>query len=136
MASLTTIRQALSDTVDNVPGLRAFPTFQSQVNPPVAIIIPQRGQMMTWDTEDNSVTYFLQIVLLVSYGEDASSQAALDALLDSTGANSVLGALRASPSLGGQVNYCIPVSVGGYGTTEWAGSQYYGCTIGVQAVVL
>jgi len=136
MASLSSIRQALSNTVDNVPNLRAFPTFQSQVNPPVAIITPQRGQMMTWDTEDGTVTYFLQIMLLVSYGEDASSQAAMDAFLDNTGANSVLGVLRADPSLGGQVSYCVPVSVSGYGTTEWAGSQYYGCSIGVQAVVL
>ena len=136
MAGLSTIRQALSDTVDNVPGLRAFPTFQSQVNPPVAIIMPQRGQLITWDTLEGSVTYSLQVVLLVSYGEDASSQAAMDAFLDSTGANSVLGVLRTTPTLGGVVQYCEPVSVSGYGTIEWAGSQYYGCTVNVQAVVL
>lgn len=134
MASLTSIRSALASTVDNVPNLRVFSTFQQQINPPAAIIAPQPGQMITFDTIDNSLSYLLRIILLVSYAEDQSSQSTMDALLDSSGGNSVLGALRADPSLGGQVSFCIPVSVFGYGLLEWAGQTYFGTTIIVQIV--
>lgn len=134
MASLNTIRTALASVVDNVPNLRVFSTWQQQINPPAAIIAPQPGQMITFDTVDNSVSYLLRIILLVSYAEDQSSQATMDALLDSDGPNSVLGVLRTNPSLNGQVSFCVPVSVFGYGLLDWAGQTYFGTTVIVQAV--
>ena len=136
MASLAAVRTALGNTVSGVSALRVFPTFQQQINPPTAIIMPQRGQMITFDTLEGFDSYHLQIILMVSFAEDASSQAMMDAFLDAgpsaSASTSVLMALRANPSLSGAVFNCVPVSVMGYGLTEWAGQQYFGCTINVQ----
>jgi hypothetical protein len=131
VTSITQIRTALAATLNTVPGLSATANYQSQVNPPMAIVLPQTGQIITFDTFDNGDTYYLRVILIVSYGEDISSQAALDAYLDPTGSNSVIGALHADPSLGGVVSFCVPTTAVGYGLVEWAGNQYFGTTLTV-----
>jgi hypothetical protein len=136
MASLKNMCTALATTLSAVPGLRTYGFSTGQVSPPAAIVTPQPGQLITWDTLDNSVTYYLRIILLVGYGEDAGSQQALDDLLDNTGANSAIGVLHDNATLSGQVSYCVPLAATSYGVLEWAGLQYYGCTITVQAVAL
>lgn len=129
MTSITAIRTALAATLNTIPGLQATANYQAQVNPPMAIVLPQTGQIITFDTMDNGDTYYFRIILLVSYGEDISAQAALDAYLDPTGSGSVIGALHADPSLGGVVSFCVPTTAIGYGLLEWAGNQYFGTTL-------
>lgn len=138
MASLTNIRKAVASVIDGVDGLRVHDTYQQQVNPPAAVIMPQRAQLVVFDTQDGSNSYYLVIMLMVAYTEDASSQAQMDAYLDTgvgaSPASSVLMALRADPTCGGQVSYCVPTAALGYGLTEWAGQTYFGVNISVTVV--
>ena len=136
MTSISAIRAALAGTLNTIPGLTATANYQAQVNPPMALVLPQTGQILTFDTVNGDVTYMLRVILLVSYGEDASSQAALDAYLDPTGSGSVIGALRTDSRLGGVVAYCVPTTAVGYGLIEWAGNQYFGTTVMVSAATL
>jgi hypothetical protein len=129
VADLTAICNGLAAVLGGVPGLRVSPTFVAQVNPPAAIIIPQPGQSLKFDTIDGGVSYLLRVVLLVGYAEDTSSVALINTYLASTGPSSVLAAIKASPRLAGVYDYANVESVRGYGLMEWAGQQYLGSQV-------
>ena len=136
MASLSAVRTALAATISAVPDLRVSATYQAQVNPPAAIIMPSPGSIITWEALGDVVNYYFRIAILVTYAEDVSSQAALDAYLDSENPGSVISALHADPTLGGQVAWAVPTSASTYGLIEWAGVQYFGTNLQVTVAAL
>lgn len=129
VADLQACRNALAAALGAIPNLRVFADYQSQINPPTAIIVPQPQQALRFDALGGSVSYLLRIILLGSYTEDVSSQALMDSWLATTGSSSIAAALAANPTLGGVVDYCNMESVRGYGLMEWAGQQYLGSQI-------
>jgi hypothetical protein len=136
MASLTAIRTALAATVANVTGLRTSAIYTGQINPPMAVVVPQPGQDLTFATIDGAVDYNLLVALMVSYTEDASSQALLDSYIDAGSQvsvnTSVLAAIRANPTLGGLADFAVVNAVLGYGLRDWGGQQYLRADIMVQ----
>jgi hypothetical protein len=129
MASLASVRQALATALGVIPGLRVSPVYQSQINPPAAIIMPQPRQSLRFDALGGTVSYLLRIVLLGSAVEDTSSQALMDGYLATTGTSSIAAALAANPTLSGSCDYCNMETVNGYGLMEWAGETYLGTQI-------
>jgi hypothetical protein len=136
MASVSALRVALANTIAAVPGLRVSPTYISVVNPPQAVVMPSPGSIVEWVALGDVVNYNFRVPVLVTYAEDASSQAALDALLDESSSTSVLSVLRANPTLSGACSWAIPTSVSTYGLMEWAGVQYFGTNFMVTVAVL
>lgn len=126
MADLTAASNAVAAVLATVPGLRVNSGFTSQVNPPMAIVMPQPSQALRFDTFDGGITFFLRTVVLVSMTEDTSSVALLNAFMATTGSSSIEAALKANPRLNGAVDYCVMDSIRGYGMMEWAGQQYLG----------
>lgn len=126
MADLTSACNALASVLNGITGLRVSPTFQAQVNPPAAIIMPQTSQSLRFDTLGGGISYLLRVVLLVSYIEDASSIALMNGYLATTGASSVAAIIKANPSLGGAVESANLDMFRGYGLMDWAGQQYLG----------
>jgi hypothetical protein len=133
MADLTVIRNALATTIQNgtTPSLPCTGFIQSQVNPPMAYVRPQPGQLMTFDTLDQqplegAVTYRLIVQLIVAMTEDSSSQAQLDALLSTSEPGSVISAIANSPRLGNTpgVDFAIVQVVSGYGLRPIGDIQY------------
>lgn len=133
MADLTSVRNALAAALSGISGLRVVPENQSQVNPPMALVLPQPQQVLRFDTLGGGISYLLRIILLVSYVEDLSSQLLMDSYLASTGTSSIAAALKANPTLSGAVDYCNVDSVRGYGLMDWAGQQYLGSQLLVTA---
>ena len=140
MADLAAVRQALATTIQNNTTIGGFnlpcsPILMGQVNPPQALIAPQPGQSIVFDTLDGglgfpgTVTYHLRVILLVSLGEDLSAQTYLDNLLSVDKAGSVISAIQDNERLGGAVHYAVPTTSHGYGYREWAGQQYFGAEI-------
>jgi hypothetical protein len=129
MASLATVRQSLATALGVIPGLRVAADYQSQVNPPAAIIMPQPRQSLRYDALGGAASYLLRIILLGSSLEDTSSQALMDGYLATTGSSSIAAALAANPTLSGTCDYCNMETVNGYGLMEWAGQTYLGTQI-------
>lgn len=140
MADLAAVRQALAATITaNVTiggvSLPCSPILMGQVNPPMALIAPQPGQSIVFDTLDGgaqfpgSVTYHLRVILLVSFAEDLSAQNYLDNLLSVDKPGSVISAIQDNERLGGAVHYAVPTTAHGYGLREWAGQQYLGAEL-------
>lgn len=136
MADLAAIRNALASTIQNnttLPTtsqpLPATGIIPGQVNPPMAVIGPQRGQSIVFDTIDGGVTYKLVVKLIVAYTEDASTQGLLDNLLSTSEAGSVISAIEKNPRLGGAADWAACISVHGYGTLTWGDVTYFGADL-------
>jgi len=140
VADLAAVRNALAATITantNINGqpLPAVGYLPGQVNPPMAIVAPQPGQMIVFDTLDGgsaipgTVTYHLRVVLLVAYGEDASTQAALDLMLSTDEAGSVINAITQHSRLDGSVHYAVVTTAHGYGLRLWNDVQYFGAEL-------
>lgn len=130
MADLTSVCDALTAILDAIPGLRASSGFTSQVNPPQAIVMPQPGQHLRFDSFGGGVSYILRVVLLTTYGQDTSSVALLNSYLATSGPSSISAAIQAAQK--NAAWECIDMdSSRGYGLMDWAGQTYLGTQIPV-----
>jgi hypothetical protein len=126
MADLTSVCNALATVLDTIPGLRVSSGFTSQVNPPMAIVMPQPSQSLRFDTMGGGISYLLRIVILAQYVQDSSSVNQLNSYMATTGQFSIAAVILANPRLGGAAESVNLDSMRGYGLMEWAGQQYLG----------
>lgn len=129
MATVDSIRDALANRLSTISGLRVSANLQGQITPPMAIVAPQPGQMVRFETMDGGVNYTFIVYLFVAYTEDTSSQALLDGYLDPGGTGSVIGVLRADQTLGGACHWAVPTAVAAYGLSAWGGQDYFGTRV-------
>ncbi len=137
MADLTAIRTALATQIAACTGLRAMAQVKDQISPPIALVLPGNpvisyGTMMSGGGTPEGVTINLAILLLISDAAPTEMvQRALDAYLGlgSGEEQSIAGAIETDPTLGGVVNWCIPVSVTTYGRIEYAAENYFGAKL-------
>lgn len=126
MADLTNVCNGLASVISQIPGLRVIGQFQSQVNPPAAIVMPQQQQVLKSDTFEGGITYFVRVILLVSYTEDASSVTLMNSYLATSGPSSLMSVIKQNPRLIDVYDYASLSLIRGYGLMEWAGQQYLG----------
>lgn len=129
MADETSICAALAGIIGNVPGLRVSPNFISQINPPMAIVMPGRNAGFKFDTLEGAASFNYRVEIAVSYAEDASSVALLHSYISTTGASSIYAQFQATPRVAGVFDSCLPAGFQQYGLREWAGQQYFMATI-------
>lgn len=136
MADLTEIRTALAAQIAEYTGLRAEAQVKDQVSPPMALVMPSNPVITYGDTlsggGETEVTINLAVLLLLSDAPPTEKvQRALDAYLGIGAGESVsiAGAISEDPSLGGVVQWCIPVSVTQYSRVEYGAVNYFGATI-------
>src|SRR5215471_8637470 len=124
------VRQAVATYLISAIGLRATANRFGAINPPMAVIAPQTGSLIRYQqTMDGETDYSLRAIILVSEGDSASGQDALDAYLSPVGASSVHAAVQKDPTLGGQVSYCAVIEATGYGLANWNGVDYLACSL-------
>jgi hypothetical protein len=128
--TFTQVRQAIADYLTSSIGLRATANRFGAINPPMAVVAPQTGSLIRYSaTFDGETDYNLRAIILVSEGDSASGQDAMDAYLSPTGALSVYAAVQADPTLGGKVSYAVVVEATGYGLMTWNGLDYLACSL-------
>lgn len=133
--TITAVREALAAALDGTGGVRASATVPGQVNPPVLLIRPTRGvfvgyqQAMGADGAGAAVDYTMDCVLLVSFADNDASQDQIDAFLSPEGPASLPAALLADPTLRGIASYAYIDRATGYGSMDYAGVTYLGCTL-------
>jgi hypothetical protein len=125
-----TVRQAIAAYLTSSIGLRATANRFGQVNPPMAVVAAQQGTVIRYaQTFDGETGYSLRAIILVSEGDSASGQDAMDGYLSPVGANSVHAAIQKDPTLGGQVTYCYVIEAAAYGLMNWNGIDYLACSL-------
>lgn len=124
------VRQAVASYLTSSIGLRAITSRFGQINPPIAIIVPQTGSLIRYATTfDGETDYTIRAIIVVSESDSASGQDLLDGYLSPTGPNSVYAAVQADPTLGGQVSYCAVIEATGYGMMNINALDYMACSL-------
>ena len=102
MTAMSDIRTALATKIGNISGLRTAATVPDQVNPPIAVIIPER---VTYDEAyaRGLVVYTFIVQLVVGKVSERTAQTKLDGFVNPTGSTSIKAAIEADKSLGGVV---------------------------------
>jgi hypothetical protein len=150
MANLTTVRNALASQIAEYanPQIPAFGQIPDQINPPCAIVLPSRAVARYGMTLVGNVsTQFsvpimaatdinLDVMVLVARASTIDRvQDTLDQWLGfeyDADITSIPMAIAKDDSLGGTVDYCIPVNCDSYGPIEWNGTTYFGARIHCQ----
>lgn len=102
MTAMSDIRTALAGKIGNITGLRTAATVPDQVNPPIAVIIPER---VTYDEAyaRGLIVYTFIVQLVVGKVSERTAQTKLDGFVNPTGSTSIKAAIEADKSLGGVV---------------------------------
>ena len=129
------VRAALAGVLAGIPGVTGADTFKD-ITPPAAIVMPEQGQFMTYgvasDSSGGQVNWLLRVILLASVGDTITGQNTIDAMISTTGTQSVYAAIMANQTLGGVVSFCEPVEAIGYGLMQVDGIDYLACSVTVQ----
>lgn len=134
-ASITEVREAIALVINSAGlGIRALPVVESQINPPVAVVVPgggpERGVIHYDSTMANgSHDYVFSIMIAVDPTINRISQTSVDDFISPDGPKSLKTALEADPSLGGVVSFVRATSVTHYGFVKWNGVDYMGATM-------
>lgn len=153
MANVQAIRQALASQLQAELDIPAFPNVPPNVTPPMILVYPGQPYMTYGQTMGEGIDAELGPVMGESYNPMAKvaanlvvavliSQATgyeqfqpqLDALLEPPGnSGSIPNAIAADETLGGIVDWAIPLDVISYGLIQdIAGQSYFGARIRVQ----
>ena len=64
------VRAALATYLTSSIGLRATPNRFQQINPPMAVVMPQTGSFIRYSVSmDGETDYTLRVIMLVSEGD-------------------------------------------------------------------
>ena len=136
MADVSTIRAALAARITAGTGLRTLAEARDLISPPVAIILPGNPLVHYGETFDGALTINLNVLMVISdAAPNEKVQRALDAYLGIGGGTtsaSIPAALMADTSLGGAVQWAIPMQVSAYNRIEYNGVEYFGARLAVQ----
>jgi len=126
MAALTDIRSGLATRIATISGLRTAATIPDQVNPPVAIVIPER---LTYDDAYGKglVTYSFLVQVIVGKVSERTSQNKIDGFINPTGATSIKAAIEGDKTLNGVVFDTRVTEVTGYSVVQVGDIAYMSC---------
>ena len=118
---------------DTIAG-RTFAYGVDSLNPPTAIVLPGSGDFLSFDvTFDGSDVFGLTVKVLMGVQDDRTGQAALLGYMSRTGSTSIRAAIYGDSTLGGTVSDLKVTGWSNYGDVEWAGQQFYGADLSVEA---
>ena len=126
MASLSDIRTGLANRIATISGLRTAATIPDQVNPPIAIVIPER---LTYDDAFNRglVTYSFLVQVIVGKVSERTSQNKIDGFINPTGTTSIKAAIEGDKTLNGVVFDTRVTEVTGYSVVQVGDIAYMSC---------
>ena len=126
MAALSDIRTGLANRIATISGLRTAATIPDQVNPPIAIVIPER---LTYDDAFNRglVTYSFLVQVIVGKVSERTSQNKIDGFINPTGTTSIKAAIEGDKTLNGAVFDTRVTEVTGYSVVQVGDIAYMSC---------
>ena len=135
MATPSQVREAVASFITTNIGLRTVTDPGSIANPPVAAVLPPQGLYINYKVALDTAVWdpMIRVVILVSRASERIAMPQLESYLTPYGAMSVPAAILKDPTLGGVVDYCVPVESSFLGDMTWAGVDYFGAQIILEA---
>lgn len=151
MANVQAIRQALATQLQAQLGITAVPNMPAVITPPMIMVVPGNPYLKYGSTmgeaadalgavmgglaharSKNDIMLTVLICISVAQGYEPM-QPALDTLLEPAGnTGSVPDAIAVDETLGGTVDFAVPLDVTGYGLVNTGGTDYFGAHLRVQ----
>jgi len=114
MATVSELRTGIANNLATISGLRTTATVPDQINPPIAVVMPQS---ITYDlafARSGGDEYEFVVMVIVGRVDERSAQNRLDAYCSGSGASSVKAAIEIDKTLGGKAFDCRVSSLRGY----------------------
>lgn len=132
MATVSELRTGLANNLATIQGLRTSPTIPDQINPPLAVIIPNTITFDTAFSRSGGDEYEFIVTLIVGRVDERTAQNRLDAYCSGSGASSVKAAVESDKTLGGKAFDCRCVSLRNYNQISVGDSMYLSAEFVVQ----
>jgi len=135
MATPQAIAASIASFVQNVSGMRTVTDPEQIANPPVAAVLPATGTFIDYTValEHGVVTYNWRLVVITSRASSRAGFAELLNFLAPAGSTSIPAAILADPTLGHKVDFCVPLQASSPHDITWAGIDYFGAEILLEA---
>jgi hypothetical protein len=114
MATVSELRTGIATNLATIAGLRTTPTVPDQINPPIAVVMPNS---ITYDlafARSGGDEYEFLVMVIVGRVDERSAQNKLDAYCSGSGASSVKTAIEKDKTLGGKAFDCRVTSLRNY----------------------
>lgn len=132
MATVSELRSGLAANLATIEGLRTTATVPDQINPPLAVVMPNT---ITYDTAFSRMggdEYEFVVMLIVGRVDERTAQNRLDAYCSGRGATSVKAAIEIDKTLGGKAFDCRVTSLRNYNQISVGDSTYLSAEFVVQ----
>lgn len=134
LASLSSIRDNLKSTIENISGLRVYDTVPDIVNPPGVVISPDRIEFAT-AMQRGFDEYNFDVLVLVSRASSRSGQDELDSYITGAGSTSIRQILFNNSDLGLSDTDAFVESMTGYNASyEVNGRSLIGANLSVKVI--
>lgn len=134
LASLSSIRDNLKSTIENISGLRVYDTIPDIVNPPGVIISPDRIEFSK-SMQRGYDEYEFDVLVVVSRASSRSGQDELDSYITGAGSSSIRQIIFNNSDLGLSETDAYVDSVNGYNATyEANGRALIGANLSVKVI--
>lgn len=140
-ATISVVRDALAAKMSEIDGLRGIAIVDSEINPPVAVVVPgsisTRGHtVVEYDSTfaNGSHCYYFTVQIAVSTVVNRTAQALVDEYISPDGTKSIKTVLENDMTLGGLVSWAKVISCSHYGMTNWNSVQYLGASLIVEVM--
>lgn len=120
-SSVFVIRTALASAVSSISGLRTSAYIPDNVNPPLAVVMPERIEY-DLNARRGADSYTFSIMIIVSRSDERVAQRELDAYL--IGDRAIKAAVEADRTLGGVVNTCRVTEMRSYSSVVIGETTY------------
>lgn len=129
MADISALAEAIATRVKTIATLanRASAFGKDFTDPPWAVIVPDPGEFITYDSTMAGQTHDMTFVIKVieTAAEDRAAQGRLTSYCDTDGSSSMK--LAVDSNLGGLVAYAKVTTARNFGNVMWGGLEHYGC---------
>lgn len=136
--SLEDVRTALATALESLAAVsKGHATMPSALTPPAAVVYPDPGTFVTYDTVDGAATLHLVALVVVRKVSDADAQNALDAFVGTDTLASIQNALdTAENAAWDSVQVGNPRNYGAYPFGDGASAiSYLGCEFPLDVLV-
>ena len=134
MASLSSVRDGLKTTIENVSALRVHDTIPDIINPPGVVISPDRIEFAT-SMQRGFDEYNFDLLVLVSRASSRSGQDELDSYITGSGSNSIRQVIFNNATLGLSETDAFVESMTGYNASyEANGRALIGANLSVKVI--
>lgn len=123
MPSVSQLRSGIAANLASIAGLRTAAIVPDQVNPPVAVILPD-GITFDRTMRRGMDEYGYRVLLIVDRVDWRTGQQAMDAYCAPSGPSSVKAAIESDRTLGGAAQDLRVSEMRNYGTNQINGADY------------